>query len=245
MFQNSRYMMQCSSPPPLTDDQISSALDRAADPAVQDHLSRCPSCMARLAAARTIEQTIGASLRRWDCPPARQLADYHLGRVSQAADRAIVKHLTECASCRAEIEQLRLFLLAEEPRQSIAAPVPHPTPARGWLVGRMLPRAATPALRGAGAAPLMFEAGGATILLELQSASAGHVTMRGQLVADDQDRWIGALVEIRQSGALQATAQVDDLGGFSCALLPLRPTELRIAPPDGRTIVLREFELAD
>jgi hypothetical protein len=90
----------------------------------------------------------------------------------------------------------------------------------------------------------MFQAdGGVTIFLDVQMDAAGQATLRGQLVADDQERWTGALVEVRQSGALRATAAIDDLGGWSCPSLPLAATELRITRPDGRVIVLPEFEL--
>src|SRR3712207_3339421 len=100
--------MQCSSPPPLNDDQINAALDGDADPTVQAHLAECAGCAGRLAAARQFERQVRARLYRWDCPPPQQLADYHFGRVPPDDDRAIRRHLERCALCAAEVEDLRL-----------------------------------------------------------------------------------------------------------------------------------------
>ncbi|HJZ49265.1 MAG TPA: hypothetical protein VKE41_18935, partial [Roseiflexaceae bacterium] len=61
----------------------------------------------------------------------------------------------------------------------------------------------------------------------------------------DQDSWIGALAEIRQSGALHATAAIDDLGAFRSSALPIQPTEVRITRADGRALLLPEFALAN
>jgi hypothetical protein len=236
--------MQCSSPPPLTDDQITAALDGDAEPSVLNHLARCPSCAVRLAEARQVEQTLKASLRRWDCPKPQQLADYHLGRVSRTDDRAIARHLEQCVRCTEEIEELRLFLATEK------KPRPEPPPARparpslGTLFARMLPQAPALAMRGAGREPLMAEADGTTIFLNVETTADGRIMLRGQLVADDLDRWTGALVEARQSSVLQAAAAVDDVGGFSCGPLLAGPTELRITPQSGRMLVLPDIELA-
>ena len=56
--------MLCSAPPPLTDDQLSAALDGEADQVVLDHLERCPSCTARLEQARRAERALAGRLYR-------------------------------------------------------------------------------------------------------------------------------------------------------------------------------------
>ncbi len=237
--------MDCSAPPPLTDDQISAVLDGAAEGAVLAHLAGCASCAARLEDARRVERTLRDGLHRWDCPAPQTLADYHLARVGAEQDRAIARHLAGCARCAAEIETLRLFLLAGEPAPApppVGAPRRAGRPARGPLLARILPRSLAPTLRGGGG-PLMAEADGLTIFVDVQPAGAGQVALECQLVADDQQRWTGALVEIRQSGALRATAEVDDLGGFRCAAIPAGATELRITPPGGRMLVVPGLEL--
>jgi hypothetical protein len=246
--------MDCSLPPPLTADQLSAAIDDDVAPSVIEHLARCASCAARLADAQQTEQALRSNLYRWDCPSPQVLADYHVGRVGTDADRAIRLHLPQCAHCREEIEMLRLFMLDEESEVQPALRVPAQparrrpvagAPTRGWSLARLLPRAAMPALRGAAAGPLMFEAdGGVTVFLDAQPGAADQVALHGQLVADDQEHWTGALVEVRQAGTLRATASIDDMGGFSCDSLAALATELRITRPDGRMLLLPEFDLA-
>jgi hypothetical protein len=63
-------------------------------------------------------------------------------------------------------------------------------------------------------------------------------------VADDQDAWTGALIEIRQAGALRATASIDDLGTFQTSALPMLPSELRLMRADGHALLLPEFALS-
>ena len=239
--------MECSSPPPLTDDQLSAALDQAAAPDVIGHLASCASCAVRLDAARQAEQSLRSAMYRWDCPTPQTLADYHIGRPSAEEQRAIMRHLETCARCSEELAELVLFMRDEAPPAAPAELSPaRRTVSRGWSLARLLPRAPAPALRGGASAPLMFEADdGVTIFLEIQPAGDGQAELRGQLVADDQDDWVGALVELRQSGELRATAAIDDLGTFHVAALPMHPTELRVARADGRALLLPEFELAN
>jgi hypothetical protein len=235
--------MPCSDPPPRPVDQITAALDGVAAPEVRAHLGRCEACAARLAQARQLEAGLRASLRRWDCPAPQQLADYHLGRLEGAADRAIARHLAICASCAQEVEALRVFLLADEPPAAPAVPAPAPLDRsrRGPLLGRRLPQAA--ALRGGAGGPIQAQAGDTTVFLDVQPAGAGQVVIQGQIVDDDQERWAGALVELRQGGALPASAAVDDLGSFGCGPLPAGPTELRATPSRGRMVILPDLDL--
>jgi len=236
--------MQCSAPPPITDDQISAALDGTADPATQAHVARCASCAERLMKARQMEQNMRARLYRWDCPPPQQLADYELRRASADDARAIEAHLGGCVRCTEELADLRQFLATDAP---LEAPQPAPMMPKlspwGALFVRPLAQPSSVALRGAGTGPLMVTAGDTTIFLDVQPAADDRVALQGQLVDADQGRWAGALVEIRQSGALVGTAEVGDLGGFACAALPAGATELRITPRHGRMIVLTDLDL--
>src|SRR5215212_8520124 len=102
-----RCHMECSSPPPLTDDQLSAAPD------VIDHLAICTSCAARLDAAQQAEQSLRSALYRWDCPTPQTLAEYHLGRPSAEEQRAIIRHLETCVRCSEEMAELALFMRGE------------------------------------------------------------------------------------------------------------------------------------
>jgi hypothetical protein len=245
--------MQCSAPPPLSDDQITTALDGAAEPGVQTHLAQCPACALRLARASRLEDSLREALHRWDCPAPQALADYHIGRMTGEAERAVLRHLAICARCRDEIEELRLFLLAEEP-PATAEPAPEPRtpsrPPRRPLVARLPALPAAPALRGGGG-PIQATAGDTTIFLDVQPAAgvpaegrAIQVALQGQLVHADAGYWSGALAELRRGGALLAIAEVDDLGMFACGPVPAGSAELRLLPRGGEMVVFPDLDLA-
>jgi hypothetical protein len=238
--------MECSLPPPLTDDQLSAALDNSAEPSVMQHLAGCPSCAHRLAAARRIEHTLAGRLRRWDCPAPQQLGDYHLGLLDHSLAHMITLHLEQCVRCQAEIEELRAFLM---PNGLLQVQLPRPParpprPSLGLLIASLLPRPPALALRGAASdGPIIAEADGVTVVIDLQPAADGRLLLIGQLAAEEQDSWTGALVELRQDGALQGTASLDELGGFSCGPLSPGPTELRISAESGRALLIPEIML--
>jgi hypothetical protein len=238
--------MECRHPPPLTDEQLMATPDGDAGSQVSEHLADCASCSARLEHIRQVEQSLINRLYRWDCPASQQLGDYYFGLTGATDADTLAQHLEQCAPCRAEIELLRTFMSA--PAAALAPAARPPTrPAQPWLgdlIARMLPPTQATALRGAATHAITAEAGHTTIILEVQPSAEGWVTLRGQILEADQDRWIGALVELHQSGALATTTLIDEVGGFSCALLRPEPAELRITPEIGRTVLVQQIELA-
>jgi len=242
--------MKCIVPPPITEEQISIALDGAADLTIQQHLSECPSCAGRVVEARGFEETLRTQLYRWDCPPPQQLGDYHLGSVARSAELRIRRHLEQCASCTAEVEQLRVFLGSDDLAAPTVPAVPAQTSSRAFrqrvreLVARVTPSTPAFALRGAATGPIVAEAGNTTIVIDVQAARPGNVTLMGQIVTEDQQQWTGALLELRQGGRLLATATIDDLGSFSSESLPTGQTELRFTAVNGQTVVLPAVDLS-
>ena len=235
--------MECSFPPPLTDDQLSEALDTVADGEVRDHLAGCAYCAARLAEARQAERTLHAGLHRMDCPTPQRLGEYQLKMVDQADARAIARHLKECVRCAGELDDLRAYLGAEPSAPATIQPQQVARLSLGKLFGRVMPPAAVPALRGAGPEPIVIEADGVTVILDVQGSSGGRAIVQGQVVADDLAAWAGALVELRQSGTLQATAVVGDFGGFDLGPVPTVIAELRFTPLRGRMLVVTDLAL--
>jgi hypothetical protein len=245
--------MSCSDPPPLSDETINAALDGDTAPEVLGHLQHCAHCADRLEEARQFETSLRGHLARWDCPPAEQLGDYHLGLVPQAQQRVIAAHLEVCPRCSAEIEDLRVFLTEAQPAQLHAQEQVLPAPPAGprrlrALVAQLLPRAPgfqLAGLRGAGDGPLIAQSSAATIVLEPQKIDPQAIRLTGQIAdeAGDQDRWDGALVEVRQADTLVAIAFVDEVGGFSCAPIQRSITDLRIIGADGTWIVVDDIDL--
>jgi hypothetical protein len=239
-------MMECSYPPPLTDDEITDLLDGIAKPAVQEHLAHCAYCATRLAQARQVEQRLMTTLWRWDCPTPQQLGEYHFGFLNSEVLRVVEHHLAMCTLCQSEVKAMGQFLEAEAssdaPTRSRAT---HPR--RFYpdeIIARLLPSSPSFAFatRGEQNGPLVAEADGTTVFLEIQEINSGRV-LTGQLVASDPILWTGALVELWRANAIQATAFLDDFNGFRCSFSGGGSIELHITSPSGRTIRVPEIQV--
>lgn len=93
-------------------------------------------------------------------------------------------------------------------------------------------------MRSTASGPVIAEAEGTTIMLDLQPSADGSVLVLGQLIGDDVEHWTGALVELRQAETLLRTTVVDDLSSFSLERVPPGQTSLRITDEHGRTLLL-------
>jgi hypothetical protein len=254
---DAREAQGCSSPPPLTEDEISAAADGNAPRRVRAHLERCAFCAERVAEVRGFEQALSRTLHRFDCPSAQSLGEFALGLSERSTAADIERHLEYCARCSAELLELRSALEAEPAPETRAAPVRQAgtrrAPRRAWMphprldeiVALLLPRAPALALRGESLEPEPFvaEAGDAVITLEARPAGEGQVRVNGMLAALEQEPWIGALALLWQEGEVRAVATLDENGGFECGPIPAGATTLRIAPEHGPTLVLRDITL--
>jgi hypothetical protein len=197
-----------------------------------------------------MQSDITAQLYRITCPTPVDLGDYVLGLLPAGQSALVAEHLRDCLHCTREISQLTEYLgdLAPAPK---ANPLEQVKVLVARLVGEMQPgklfggatfAPAYAALRGETPGPITLQADGILILLGVQPGAEGRVDVLGQISADEQDRWLGAAVELRQGGVLQATVSVDDLGTFRCVGVPPGPTELQITPLSG-PIVLANIEI--
>jgi hypothetical protein len=242
--------MTCSFPPPVTEDELSLALEGFIEPHLAEHFARCPGCRRRLEEARAVEQRMGMALFRWDCPPSARLGDYHTGLLPDDEASAITRHVEGCSRCLAELAALRVFLATDDAEKAAPPPDPDARPSLARSVGRRLreavaqlvPNTTQPALRGQGAEPVVLQTATTTIFLEMRRDVSGYALV-GQLVPQDLDTWIGSLVEVHHSGAIQSTATVDDMGGFRCDLASNQPVSLRIVSPGGRSIALFDVSI--
>lgn len=235
--------MECSHPPPLREDQLSAALDDGGDDDVRAHVAACPSCAARLNDARRLEAALRRRLYRADCPSPQRLADYRLGLLGENEAEQAEQHLTGCPRCREEDEELRRFL-ADAPPPARKVPSARPARPMTWaLRGRVVRSVSAVALRGAGGDPLMIEAGPHTIFLDARLEGSHGLRLTGQLLAQPEEPWRVALVEIQQGGAVRFVGPLDAAGGFQCLLPSREPIELRISATGQPVIVVAGLHL--
>jgi hypothetical protein len=202
--------MKCITSPALDDIQIVAYVDGEADDSVAAHIEICSFCAERARQWRLLQNRLQRQLYRATCPTPVELGDYHLGLMESSRTLVVAQHVRECPLCQREVADLQEFLA--EP----AAP-------RGFveaakvLIAQLGGGATTPAqvhLRGEDRGPLIFEADGVVITLEIQPDPDGQSSILGQLAAEEQDEWTGAEVELEQLDSTKLMTSLDDLGAF-------------------------------
>ncbi len=246
--------MTCVSPPELEDRQLLSHLDGGGDDSIAEHLARCPHCREKADQLARLQNRLTARLYRLTCPSSIELGEYHLGLLPTDQKVAVAQHVRECPHCKREVAQLRDYLRELAPAFEASSMERVRAAAVKVLVAHLVNGgqgeenfALSPAfarLRGDARGPITLEADGILIVLDVQPAAEGRVAILGQIASDDQDRWTGAVVELRQAGALQMTATVDDLGAFRCEEIFPGPTELLITPSSGNAVLVPNIEIA-
>lgn len=239
--------MEQPSGPALNDEQLSEMLDGVAPEHVVGQVAHDPDAAARLHAWQRWNEQMQAQLQRWDCPPPQQLADYHWGIAARQTSQSIAQHLPTCVRCTDEIESLRTFLDTGELQLVTPSTTPaSPAPRMRFRerIATLLPRTPGLAVRGENHAPLVAQAGDVLLVLDVEP-SGDQWMVQGQVAADDLDRWIGALVEVRHHGNVRGVADVDDVAGFRCGPLPAGMNELRITAPDGTSVVLPDVDVGN
>ena len=234
--------MKCISSPALDDTQILSYVEGEADDAVVTHIQECPFCSERAQQWTRLQKRLRKQFYRVSCPTPMQLGDYYLGYLPDSQELVIAQHLRECALCRQEVAILEDFLSRPIPETSLLG-------AARVLIARLVggpvqngSAPAVPALRGESKGPVIFEADGVVILLDIQPSPEGKVNVLGQVAADEQDQWTGALVELRSEDQLQFTGEIDDLGAFHFEGVMPGEKELRIISQDKTLIVVSVIE---
>ncbi len=141
------------------------------------HLSHCPACRERASRLTILQAALTRSLFRIDCPSSLELGEYQLGLLPVETSIAIARHASVCPYCTAEIETLVGFMAQPEP-----LPASAPAPALSRLrvrvadlvsgassaLGRPALAPAFAGLRGDDDGPLIYEAGDAQVILDVQ-----------------------------------------------------------------------------
>lgn len=235
--------MKCISSPALDDTQIVRYIEGEADEAVVTHIKECAFCSEKGAQWSQLQNRLKKQLYRVACPTSMELGDYHLGLLPASQALVVAQHVRECPLCRGEVAKLDGFLgqLAGGEDFLGTAKV---------IVARLISEnmsesvPAITALRGESKGPLTLEANGAVIILDIQQVEGGMVHILGQLAADDQDQWTGAVVEFHQEGKLEFSTTVDDLGAFQSEGLIPGFKELQITSKDHSLIIVSNFEVS-
>ena len=239
--------MNCISPPELSDRQLLEFLDGEAEPESTHHLGICQYCRNRADALGRLQNGITARLYRITCPSPLESGEYHLRKydlqiMPSPQMLVIAQHLRECPHCEAEVAQLETFL------QDLTDVKPDPTPVR-VLIARLLGGsgggpAPMPALRGERKGPIILEAEGVVITLDVEPGSDKQVSILGQVAADDQDQWTNASVELQQADMPPQTTSLDDLGAFRLETVRPGTTRIMITSIEGVVIQSPDIELA-
>ena len=228
--------MKCITSPALDDTQIVSFIEGEADDGVVAHIKECPYCSEKARQWTHLQNRLKKQSYRVTCPTPMELGDYHLGFLSGSEKLVVAQHVRECLLCGQEVATLENFLSSLAPESSLLG-------AAKVLIARLMDAPAASALRGEVKGPLTFEANGIVIVLDIQPRNERSFDMLGQVAADDQDQWTGALVELRKDGQLECSTTIDDLGAFQCEGMLAGKQELRIVPSGGSPVVVTNLEI--
>ena len=231
--------MKCITSPALDDTQITSYVEGEADDVIMAHIKACPYCAERASQLALFQNRLRTGLYRSTCPSSMELGDFHLRLLPESQELVVAKHVRGCPHCRREVAELEQFLAEPDVQSDLLETAK-------VLFAQMVDTGATPAfgaLRGESKGPLIFEADGVVITLDVQPGPNRHVSILGQLAADDQDDWTGATVELHQTDSPQLTASLDDLGAFRFEEVRTGSIQFTITSPSGVVIQSPDIEI--
>lgn len=233
--------MECETP--LTDDELSLALDGLAEETTMRHLAQCSACSARLAEMRRMDQVLQRRLRRFKCPSPQRLADFHAGMLDTDAAAAVQAHLEDCPRCQAELEMLIQFLDLD-PEESVPANIiPFSTP-KNVLRAMRVQTSGNLALKGLDDETKHdAQTGSARVFLESRAIPQGFL-LTGQIV-DNEVSWVGAIAEASQEGASQQVRILDEQCEFSFELTATTPINIYITAASGVTLAIENVTIQE
>jgi hypothetical protein len=232
--------MKCVTSPALDDAQIISYVEGEADDVTVAHIKECPYCAERASQLTLFQNRMRARYYRSTCPSSMELGDYHLSLLSESQKLVVAQHVRGCPHCRRELAELAEFLIEPDIQPDLLETAK-------VLFAQLVGGGATPAfgaLRGESKGPLIFEADGVVITLDVKPGQNRQVSILGQLAADDQDEWTGAKVELLQSDSPQLTASMDDLGAFRFEAVRAGSIQFTITSLSGVVIQSSDIEIS-
>jgi anti-sigma factor RsiW len=235
----------CVFPPELDDKQLLLYLDGEVDDETASHLKRCAHCRGKAETLDRLQKRMTTRLYRLTCPPSIELGEYHLRMLPASQMLVVAQHLRECPHCTQEVAQLDGFLsdLAPIREDSLLGKAKVLIAQLVGGQGEFGSAPVVPALRGEAKGPMAFEADGIVITLDVQSIPKGQVSMQGQVAADEQDQWTGAVVQMLRDDMLELTAVLDDLGAFGFEEVRPGPIQLKITSTNGIEVQIPNIDI--
>ena len=216
--------MECITPPALTERQLLEFLDGTANEHTTQHLEQCPYCQGRAHAYQQMENRLKSRLFRAECPPSLELGEFYLRMLPAARKLVVSQHVRSCPHCTREIADLTESLgtdAIQPPDESLLGKA-------HVLIAQLLGSAGTAgALRGENKV-ITLEVDDIVLTFDVQSAPRGMISLLGQIAAEEQDLWTGAVVTLTQEGSPRQTASVSDLGAFHFSAIQPGETHMTI-----------------
>ena len=235
--------MNCISPPELSDRQLLEFLDGEAESETTHHLGICQYCHSKADALARLQNGLTTHLYRITCPSPLELGEYHLRILPPPQMLVIAQHVRECPHCEAELAQLENFLTDLTPDRKPGLPEIVRVLVARLVDGSGEGAAPMPALRGERKGPIILEAEGVVITLDVEPGSDRQVSVLGQVAADEQDQWTNALVELQQADRQPLTTSLDDLGAFRFEAVRPGPAQIMITSTEGVVIQSPDIDI--
>ncbi|MCP4538975.1 MAG: hypothetical protein GY832_17710 [Chloroflexi bacterium] len=231
-------MADCIAPEEIESWQLDAYTDGERDPAVIQHVRRCPVCARRVATPDPLDSQLSAALFRSICPPVDELMCYQWGLLSEAHTATLAKHLSNCPHCAAEAAQLALEPSKEGPLPQMSRPTPPLSKSLRVLIARLLPSGSALALapvragemngtqvvQGRSTTVQCYEVDDVNwdIILNWTPGPGAAFTLQGQLFGPGPDEMTSIQARLKQTESVPATT-LDQDGVF--ALSPIPPGE--------------------
>jgi hypothetical protein len=218
-FQRRSPAVDCSQPPPLSDDQLLLLLDGEGDSSIHEHISDCAYCRSQARSLQNFQAQVKAGLYRGRCPTPLELGEYQQNLLSRELRREIKYHLETCTDCIEELDQLTDYLTGRREENTL-------TPVRSLkiLVARLAsglagpsgPGQLTPAfsgLRGSDAGPSQYKVDDFEITIDIQPTpdKPAERTLYGLLLGEIKPGY--SITLVHGSGEV-TNGHLDSLGNF-------------------------------
>lgn len=211
--------MKCISMPPLDEEQLVRYVDGQASDSVVAHLGQCAYCRERAGQLARFQKGLRRQLYRSLCPSPMELGEYRLGYLNAGAARTVQQHLAGCPHCRAEIGKFAKSSgewalqpdLLDPVRRLIAQLMSGGTATQVPGVPPLVP--AFGGLRGDDEEPLIYQADGIRIVIEVQDdvEQMGFKTLLGLVTGLETNE---LTIQVSQGDQVVTTTSVDEIGNF-------------------------------